>query len=324
MKTPKAPDPVATASAQSASNRDTAVSGQLLNMVDQTTPYGSLQYNQTGTNSYVDSLTGKTVTVPKFTATQTLSPAQQKILDQTDAAELNLAGLANQQSGFLKDYLAKPFEFDNQDAENWAYDLGSQRILPQQQKNADALRSQLIASGIRPGTAAWDSEQQRLTNANTDQLNQLALTGRQQAFNEALTTRNQPINEIGSLLSGSQIQNPNYVNTPQSQVGGVDYTGLVNQQYQSKLQNSQAAAGGLFGLLSGGIGLLSDIRAKTDIQVVGTLDNGLPVYLYRYIGSPEYHIGLMAQEVEEIKPDAVYVGDDGLKRVLYNIATEAA
>src|SRR3546814_4499407 len=77
---------------------------------------------------------------------------------------------------------------------------------------------------------------QRLTNANTDQLNQLALTGRGQVFNEAMTTRNQPLNEISSLLSGSQIANPGQMSsgTPQASVAGVDYTGLVNQQYQAQ------------------------------------------------------------------------------------------
>src|SRR3546814_8588914 len=91
---------------------------------------------------------------------------------------------------------------------------------------------------------------QRLTNANTDQLNQLALTGRGQAFNEAMTTRNQPLNEISSLLSGSQIANPGQMSsgTPQASVAGVDYTGLVNQQYQAQLAKSQAGLGGLFGL----------------------------------------------------------------------------
>src|SRR3546814_18076507 len=102
----------------------------------------------------------------------------------------------NDQSGFLQDYLAKPFEFDNQDAANWSYDLASQRILPQQQQNEDALRSRLVNSGIRPGTEAWDRELQRLTNAHTDQLNPLALPGRGQAFNDAMTTSNQPLNQI--------------------------------------------------------------------------------------------------------------------------------
>lgn len=216
-------------------------------MTDQQSPYGSLTYNQTGVNSYIDSLTGKTVTVPKFTAVQTLSPQQQAILDQTQAAELNLGSIANERSGFLKDYLAKPFDV-NAATEAKINQLGAARLDPRFAQEQEALRSQLISSGIRPGTAAYSSALNDFNQAKNDAYNQLALTGRQQAFQEASYERNQPLNEIGALLSGAQVQGPQFVNTPQTQVGGVDYTGLVNQQYQSKLANQQAKLGGLFGL----------------------------------------------------------------------------
>lgn len=211
VSTPSPPDPVQTAAAQSGANRDTALSSQLLNMTNQVGPDGTLTYNQTGSNTYTDSLTGKTVSIPQFTATTTLSPQQQAIKEQTDAASLNLGKLANQQSAAISDRLSKPFEFNNSDAEQWAYDLASPRILQQQQKNENTLRSQLISSGIRPGTAAWDSEMGRLTNANTDQLNQLALNGRNQAFQEAFTQYNNPVNTISALMSGSQVSNPQFV-----------------------------------------------------------------------------------------------------------------
>lgn len=321
VSSPKAPDPVKTAAAQSASNRDTALSSQLLNFVDQQSPYGGLSYQQTGTNSYVDSLTGKTVTVPKFTATTTLSPEQDAILKQTQAAELNLGSIANERSNFLKDYLAKPFDV-NAATEQKLYDLGSQRLDPRFEQQQEALRTQLINSGIRPGSAAYSRSLADFEQNRNDAYNQLALQGRQQAFQEASYERSQPLNEIGALLSGSQVQQFQPVNTPQTQVGGVDYTGLVNQQYQSKLANQQNMLGGLFGLASGGIGLLSDRRAKTDIKPVGRLDNGLTVYSYRYKGENETHIGLMAQDVEIINPSAVSVGSDGMKRVRYDLATE--
>src|SRR3546814_1739843 len=87
-------------------------------------------------------------------------------------------------------------------------DLASPRILEQQGQNEKALRTRLINAGLRPGSAGWDAEMTRLTTANTDQLNQLALTGRGQPFSEALATRNHPINEITAILSGSQASTP--------------------------------------------------------------------------------------------------------------------
>jgi hypothetical protein len=238
-----------TAQAQAGLNQSTAISQQLLNQTNQVGPWGSTTYNQTGTNSYTDS-SGKTVSLPQFTQTTNFSPQQQAIFDKTQSAQTNLADLANDQSAKMKDYLADPFKFDNQDAADWSYDLASSRILPQQQKNEQALRAQLVNSGLRPGTQAWDSEMSRQSMANTDQLNQLALTGRAQAFGEAQATRAAPINELSALLSGSQVGSPTggFSATPQASVAGVDYTGLVNQQYQQKAAASGGALGGLFGL----------------------------------------------------------------------------
>lgn len=315
MKTPKAPDPAATAAAQSGMNRDTAITQQQLNNTDQVNPWGSVTYEQTGTAGFTDSQ-GNWVETPQFTQTTTLSPEQQAIFDQTQGAEQNLATLANDQSGFLQDYLSEPFEFNNSDAEQWAYDLASPRILQQQGQNEDTLRSTLANKGIREGSAAWNAEMSRLTNANTDQLNQLALTGRSQAFGEALSTRNQPINEITALLSGSQVSNPAQMSSPTSQVGvgGVDYTGLVNQQYQADVANQQNMMGGLFGLASSGIGLMSDRRLKTDIKRVGETEGGTPIYTYRYKSGGPVQMGVMAQDV----PEAAFMTDSGYLAVDYS------
>ncbi|URQ76165.1 MAG: tail fiber domain-containing protein [Candidatus Ochrobactrum gambitense] len=317
VSAPKAPDPKETAAAQGGMNRDTATSQQMLNMVDQYNPWGSVIYNQTGETTFTDSQ-GNIVSVPKFTQSTQYTPEQQAIFDASQKAQTNLANIASEQSAKIQQYLNEPFEFNNQDAETWAYDLASPRILAQQQQNQDALRTQLINSGIRPGTTAWTNEMQRLTNANTDQMNQLALTGRQQAFSEALATRNQPINEITALMSGSQVSNPAQMSgaTPQTGVAGVDYTGLVNQKYQSELQNSQNMMGGLFGLGSALIGL-SDRRAKRDIKKIGSLPNGLNWYEFRYLNNETRHEGVMSDEVREIMPEAVIVGTDGLDRVDY-------
>lgn len=321
---PAAPDPVQTANAQGGWNTFTAQQQQAMNMVGQSTPWGTLQYDQTGTTQLTDP-SGKQITVPQFTATQTLSPSQKTIFDQTQAAQGNLAGLAEDQSGMLRDYLNKPFEFTNNDASNWAYDLASQRILPQQADARAALDRQLVNRGIRPGTDAYNREMTRMDQANTDQLNQLALNGRSQAFNEAAYTRSNPINEISALLSGSQVTQPGstFTGTPQTQVAGVDYSGLVNQNYQNQLQSYNAQMGGMFGLggtlamgaMKYGLPLLSDRRAKTDIRRVGETDGGIPIYTYRYRGSDVTHMGVLADEVSE---DMRVMGDDGLYRVYYD------
>lgn len=325
VSTPKAPDPVETAQAQGGMNRDTAITQQQLNMVNQVGPDGSLTYNQTGKSGFKDSQ-GRWVETPTYTATTELSAAQKAIKDQTDAASLNLGTIANERTSFLKDYLAKPFDV-NAETEAKIYDLGAKRLDPRFAQEQEALRTQLIASGLRPGTQAFDQQMEKFGQTKNDAYNNLALTGRQQAFQEASYERAQPLDEINTLLRGAPTSMPQFTNTPQTSVAGVDYTGLVNQQYQAKLAQSQSAMGGLFGLLGTGLtaGIkYSDRRLKTDIKRVGTLDNGLPVYAYRLNGSDVTEIGLMADEVEKMAPEAVFQQPNGFKMVDYRIATEAA
>lgn len=324
---PKAPDPGKTAAAQGQWNSFTSQQQQAMNMIGQNSPWGSLNYAQTGSQTIIDP-NGKPVQVPMYTANTTLSPQQQAIFDKTQQSESNLAGIAVDQTKKLGSLLSDPFSFNNSDAEQWAYDLASPRLLQQQGKNESALRSQLINSGIRPGTAAWDSEMSRLTNANSDQLNQLALTGRSQAFGEQLQTRNQALNEPIALASGTQVQSPNstFAQTPQSQVAGVDYTGLVNQQYQGQMQQYNARTGALGGLFGGITSLFSDKRLKKDIVPMGER-NGMPWYGFRYVWqdkSSPLNYGFMAQEVAEVKPEAVHVDPSGYLKVNYSLALEEA
>lgn len=63
--------------------------------------------------------------------------------------------------------------------------------------------------------------------------------------------------------------------------------------------------------------MLSDIRAKEDIQRIGTADNGLPIYLFRYKGDRTWRIGVMAQDVLRESPDAVVTRPDGMYAVNY-------
>ncbi|RVH26734.1 tail fiber domain-containing protein [Sinorhizobium meliloti] len=136
---------------------------------------------------------------------------------------------------------------------------------------------------------------------------------------------NQPVNEISALLSGAQVGSPNFVPTQGAQVPTVDYAGLVNQNYQNQLSawqqnnaNSQSLLGGLLGF-GGQLAALSDKRAKKEIEKVGEL-KGHGLYEYRYKGTHDdgkRHIGVMAQEVEKMRPDAVSRRPDGLRQVDY-------
>ena len=65
------------------------------------------------------------------------------------------------------------------------------------------------------------------------------------------------------------------------------------------------------------VGIPSDRRFKRDIALLARLDNGIGLYRYRYLWSETVYVGVMAQEVVDIVPDAVNVAADGYYRVDY-------
>jgi hypothetical protein len=56
---------------------------------------------------------------------------------------------------------------------------------------------------------------------------------------------------------------------------------------------------------------------KREIVEVGRLDNGIGLYRYRYVWSDEVYVGVMAQEVARIVPEAVVLGTNGYFQVDY-------
>jgi Chaperone of endosialidase len=66
-------------------------------------------------------------------------------------------------------------------------------------------------------------------------------------------------------------------------------------------------------------GRRSDIALKHDIMLLGRLDNGLGFYRFSYSGSDRAYVGVMAQEVQAVTPQAVLRGTDGYLQVRYDM-----
>jgi len=56
---------------------------------------------------------------------------------------------------------------------------------------------------------------------------------------------------------------------------------------------------------------------KHDVVLLGHLANGLGYYRFSYLGSNKAYVGVMAQEVERVNPEAVARGNDGYLVVFY-------
>src|SRR5580700_7052751 len=76
--------------------------------------------------------------------------------------------------------------------------------------------------------------------------------------------------------------------------------------------------GGRGGGGRGGAGRRSDMRLKHDIVLLGRLDDGLGYYRFVYNGGHTAYVGVMAQEVWTVMPEAVTRGPDGYLRVSYD------
>jgi hypothetical protein len=325
-KPPQPTDPRVTAQAQTSTSIDTANANSVLNNVDQITPYGNLSYKNTPT--WVTDSEGKRHQVNRWTATQTLGKGQQGIYNATTAAGQNYADILRTLSGKLKDTRKDNFKFSNEATEARLMELGRKRLDPALGRIRETENTRLANMGIASGSEAYNNAMKDRSYAENDAYNQLTLGGRALANQEQLTEWNQPYNEMASLMSGSAIQGPNFISPNNYNIPTTDRAGIQanydNQRFQGWQAQNQNRMG-LFGSLLGfGSGLISDERLKTDKRPIGTTHDGQTIWAFRYMGGGPVHIGLMAQEVELTRPEAVMEHPAGFKLVDYELALQGA
>jgi hypothetical protein len=333
---PAAPDYRAAAQETASGNIDAARLATAANRVNQVTPYGNLNYSITGADPYGN---------PTWTATQTLSPAQQKLLDYQNQTSEGLGRLSQKGLGYVENMLQTPFDtsalpstgFNPSQSYQDAY---MQRLQPQIQQTREALQQQLANKGIDIGSTAYDRAMQSQAQRENDLLLGATTQGfgvgqqaRQSALQEQAYLRNEPLNTLSAVRTGSQVQGPQFVNSAQqATTAGPDLLGAANMQYNAQMGdfNAKQAAQQNFnqGLMSlGGAAMMSDIRTKENIVPIGVLNNGLTLYSFEYKDEFKDHplageglqVGVMAQEVEQVYPYAVTTLNDGYKAVNYGL-----
>lgn len=161
-------------------------------------------------------------------------------------------------------------------------------------------------------------QQQNLNQSFVDQQNRV----RQQAIAEQMQRRGMSLNEMNALLSGQQVQMPNM---PSFNASGRAETpnilGATQMGYDAQLgayNADQAAFGNLLGAGAqlGSAFLFSDRRLKSNIQRVGTHPAlGVGIYAYTMMGMPQR--GVIAQEVQAVRPDLVRRHANGFLQVNY-------
>jgi len=333
---PPPPDYSGAARETAAGNLDAARANIAANRVNQYTPYGQLEYKISGEDPYGN---------PTWSATQSLAPAQQKLLDYQNQASMGLGELTGKGLGYVSNMLDTPFDtsqlpttgFNPSQSYQDAY---MQRLQPQIEQGREALDIKLANQGIPVGSEAYRRAMLAQSQRENDLLSSITTQGfgigqqaRQQGLQEQAFLRNEPLNTLNAVRTGAQVQGPTFVNpAQQANTAGADILGATQMGYNAQLaaSNAQNAANNQFtqGLFSlGGAALMSDIRSKENIEPIGVANNGLTVYKFEY--KPEFkdhelaghgvHYGYMAQEVEQVYPYAVKTLDDGYKVVDYGL-----
>jgi hypothetical protein len=318
---PAPPDPAAVSAAQAAQNQATAVTQTGLNSTNQETPAGNLTYSQIGT--WPDG-------TPRFQATTSLSPGEQSIYDINTETRGNVGRIGRDQSARVGDILGTPFDPDPA-ANNEIARIYKGFLDPEWDARSQSTETELLNRGIRPGSEAYDRAREGFSDERSRAYNQMYLDAYKTAVGTATAKRNQPLNEISALVSGSQVSQPNFINTPNTPVAGTDVIGPAYSSYQGEQQNyntqvnsRNAMMGAVLGIpatVAGGwarAGFPSDARLKTDIRRVGATDDGTPVYTFRYKSGGPAQMGVMAQDLLKTRPNAVSVGADGFMLVDYS------
>ena len=184
-------------------------------------------------------------------------------------------------------------------------------------------------------------------NLNNQQLSQLynqqlqsgqmsnAASNQQLAQNQAIQQND--LNILQALRTGAQLNTANLPAVGVSQPGqlanwqGADMLGAATAQgqYDQSLYNAQAAANaqmmsagiGAAGALGGaGIGaaVKSDRRLKKNIKRIGTHVLGIGLYTWDYLWGEPF-AGVMADEVEQVMPEAIVMHPSGFKMVNYSM-----
>jgi hypothetical protein len=257
------PDYAAAAQQTAQGNLEAARQATAANRVNQYTPYGALEYNINPEAQW--DIYGN----PTWSATQTLSPEQKQLLDIQNQTSIGMGNLQNQGLGYVEKMISQPFDTSNlaQIGINPGETMQEsvlRRLQPQIDQGREAFDVRMANQGIPVGSEAYNrammaqgqKENDLMTSAVIQGTN-TGLAANQQQFGQAGYIRNEPINTLNAIRSGSQVTNPSYVsNVPQqATTQGADMLGAAQMQGNAAQAQANAANASSSNLTSGLMGL---------------------------------------------------------------------
>lgn len=290
-------------------------------------------YGPTGSQTFKNEGTDPTTGAPIYSSSTTLSPEQQALYNSNTSNQLNQSGFAgnalDQARGAYKP-INTDWSQQQKGTQDELYKQNTRYLDPQFQRQDTALDAKLAAQGITPGSEAYKNakaSQGETENQAYDAARSSAITGATQqtgqGIQQAIALQNQPLNYYNSLESGAQGSVPQFSQPAPISTNPADVSGAINNAYTGNV-NSYNAQVGQQNQTTGTIGsllamyLMSDERLKDDRGVIGETYDGVPIHVYNYKGSPTPQIGVMAQELEQVHPEAVATHPSGFKMVRYD------
>lgn len=202
-------------------------------MVNQTNPYESLTYSQTGTGPNG---------VPIYSASVNLSPAQQQMLDALNQGK---TAAANQSTSLLNNA-----NYGSQNPSDVIGNMTSgttQQMLNQETsylqpfftQDTNNLDAQLRNQGFSPGTPAYDNAMNNLRQSQGQTVTGFLAQAEPQAYSQALTNYTLPASLAAALGTYGTPTTPNFQTTPTANYQPPNYTGAVANYNQAEIQNYQ-------------------------------------------------------------------------------------
>lgn len=260
---PPPPDYAGAAQQTAQGNLEAARQATAANRVNQYTPYGALEYSINPESQW--DIYGN----PTWSAKQTLAPEQQKLLDIQNQTSLGLGALAGKGLGYVENMLQKPF--DTSQIAQIGINPGEtmqqsimRRLEPQIQQSREAFDTKMANMGIPVDSEAYrraaltqsQKENDLMTSAVVQGTN-TGLAANQQQFGQLGYMRNEPINTLNAVRTGSQVSAPSYIsNIPQqATTQGADLLGAAQMQGNAAQAAANASNAASSNLTSGLMGL---------------------------------------------------------------------
>lgn len=234
---PPAPDYVGAANAQGAANVETAIANNIMGRPNEVTPYGTRNWTTTGSTQVGN------YAIPNQQSSVDFTPAGQELFDKTLTMQGGMADAGVNAVGGVNSALSQPLDISgNREALTDAMYRRSTRLLdPQYAQLEDKTRTDLVNRGFSVGnegyTNAMDNFARQRDSAYGQARDQATTGGANQAIQEAVLARTQPLQELNALRTGAMPQQPTFQNFSSAQAQPAPMFAATQAQGNAAMQN---------------------------------------------------------------------------------------